>query len=48
VIVSNLRRKIEHDPPRPDIIVTEPGIGIAWIRDRESIPSRGSGSGIVF
>jgi two-component system KDP operon response regulator KdpE len=27
VNISNLRRKIEHDPARPSYIVTEPGVG---------------------
>ncbi len=27
VHVANLRRKIEHDPVRPQVIVTEPGVG---------------------
>ena len=27
VNISNLRRKIEHDPARPRYIVTEPGVG---------------------
>jgi two-component system KDP operon response regulator KdpE len=27
VNISNLRRKIEHDPARPAYIVTEPGVG---------------------
>jgi two-component system KDP operon response regulator KdpE len=30
VFVSQLRRKIEPDPDRPAIIVTEPGIGYRW------------------
>jgi two-component system KDP operon response regulator KdpE len=30
VFVSQLRRKIEADPSRPAIIVTEPGIGYRW------------------
>ena len=46
--VSNLRRKVEHDSLRPEIIVTEPGIGYRMNRDRESIPGHGSGSRIVF
>ncbi len=27
VNISNLRRKIEHDPARPQLIITEPGVG---------------------
>jgi two-component system KDP operon response regulator KdpE len=27
VLVGNLRQKIEKDPARPTLIVTEPGIG---------------------
>ncbi len=27
VNISNLRRKIEHDPARPQFIITEPGVG---------------------
>jgi two-component system KDP operon response regulator KdpE len=30
VFVSQLRRKIEADPRRPRVIVTEPGIGYRW------------------
>ncbi len=33
VFVSQLRRKIENDPLRPEIIVTEPGIGYRFISD---------------
>jgi two-component system KDP operon response regulator KdpE len=31
VFISQLRRKIEADPRRPRIVVTEPGIGYRWI-----------------
>jgi two-component system KDP operon response regulator KdpE len=31
VFVSQLRKKIEDDPTRPSIIVTEPGVGYRWI-----------------
>jgi two-component system, OmpR family, KDP operon response regulator KdpE len=31
VFVSQLRKKIEDDPTRPAIIVTEPGVGYRWI-----------------
>ena len=31
VFVSQLRKKIEMDPTRPAIIVTEPGIGYRWV-----------------
>jgi two-component system KDP operon response regulator KdpE len=30
VFVSQLRRKVEPDPRRPEVIVTEPGIGYRW------------------
>ena len=30
VFISQLRRKIEHDPRRPRIIATDPGIGYRW------------------
>lgn len=30
VFVSQLRRKIEPDPRRPSLIITEPGIGYRW------------------
>jgi len=36
VFVSQLRRKIEPDPQRPQAIVTEPGVGYRWsLRPRE-------------
>ncbi len=31
VFVSQLRKKIEPDPSRPRLIVTEPGIGYRWV-----------------
>ena len=30
VFVSQLRKKIEPDPRRPRIVVTDPGIGYRW------------------
>lgn len=30
VFVSQLRRKVERDPSRPSIILTEPGVGYRW------------------
>jgi two-component system KDP operon response regulator KdpE len=31
VFISQLRRKIEEDPRRPAIVVTDPGIGYRWL-----------------
>jgi two-component system KDP operon response regulator KdpE len=42
VFVSQLRKKIELDPARPAIIVTEPGVGYRWVLRPE--PATGSGS----
>ena len=30
VFVSQLRRKVERDPARPSVILTEPGVGYRW------------------
>ena len=37
VYVANLRRKVERDPIRPALIVTEPGVGY-----RMSLPTAGA------
>jgi len=39
VFVSQLRRKIEPDPERPQIIVTDPGVGYRWMLRAEA-PAR--------
>jgi len=43
VFISQLRKKIEGDPGRPKIIVTDPGIGYRWLlrpaEDAEPLPS---------
>ena len=40
VFVSKLRRKIEPDPSRPRIIVTDPGVGYRWtLRPAEPSPA---------
>jgi two-component system KDP operon response regulator KdpE len=31
VFISQLRRKIEPDPARPQIITTDPGVGYRWL-----------------
>lgn len=31
VFISQLRRKIEPDPGRPQIVVTDPGVGYRWV-----------------
>jgi len=35
VFVSQLRKKVEIDPARPQIIVTEPGVGYRWVLSAE-------------
>ena len=37
VFVSQLRKKIEPDPARPAIIVTEPGVGYRWTVGCEAV-----------
>jgi two-component system KDP operon response regulator KdpE len=43
VFISQLRKKLEHDPGRPMLIATDPGIGYRWLlrpaEDRERLPS---------
>jgi two-component system KDP operon response regulator KdpE len=36
VFVSQLRKKIEREPTRPAIIVTEPGVGYRWVLRAEA------------
>jgi two-component system KDP operon response regulator KdpE len=46
VFVSQLRHKIEADPARPSIIVTEPGVGYRWTsRPERAAPKDTSASG---
>jgi two-component system KDP operon response regulator KdpE len=37
VFVSQLRKKLEDDPARPSLIVTEPGVGYRWILKPEAV-----------
>jgi two-component system KDP operon response regulator KdpE len=41
VFVSQLRRKIEEDPRRPRIVVTDPGIGYRWLLRPSEPPEAG-------
>lgn len=38
VFISQLRRKIEEDPRRPRIVVTDPGIGYRWLLRPSEVP----------
>jgi len=40
VFVSQLRRKIEEDPRRPRIVVTDPGIGYRWLLRPSELPGK--------
>jgi two-component system, OmpR family, KDP operon response regulator KdpE len=35
VYINQLRRKLEADPPRPRILITEPGVGYRFIADED-------------
>ena len=39
VFVSQLRRKIEPDPERPTVLLTDPGVGYRWVLRPTSEPS---------
>ncbi len=43
VFISQLRRKIEPDPSRPQVIVTDPGIGYRWLLRPAEEPERRPG-----
>jgi two-component system KDP operon response regulator KdpE len=45
VFVSQLRRKVERDPTRPSIILTEPGVGYRWALRPVSAPMNAEESG---
>jgi two-component system KDP operon response regulator KdpE len=36
VVVLHLRRKLRDDAARPELIVTEPGLGYRWIGDAQT------------
>jgi two-component system KDP operon response regulator KdpE len=38
VYINYLRRKLEHDPSHPQLIVTEPGVGYRLKADAASVP----------
>jgi two-component system KDP operon response regulator KdpE len=44
VIISNLRHKIELDPTRPQLIITEPGVGYRIKIDHANINPSASGT----
>lgn len=33
VFISQLRKKVEPDPTRPALIVTDPGVGYRWVAE---------------
>lgn len=39
VFVSQLRKKIEPDPARPQLIVTDPGVGYRWVLRPADVPA---------
>ena len=41
VFVSQLRKKVEPDPHRPSVIVTDPGVGYRWEAVAGELPERG-------
>ena len=45
VFVSQLRHKVERDPTRPCIILTEPGVGYRWALQPVSAEGSGAGGG---
>jgi two-component system KDP operon response regulator KdpE len=40
VFISQLRKKLEHDPGRPKLIATDPGIGYRWLLRPAEEPER--------
>jgi two-component system KDP operon response regulator KdpE len=40
VLVGNLRQKVERDPARPTLIVTEPGIGYRFAESEVELPTK--------
>jgi len=36
VHIANLRRKLERDASRPELILTEPGVGYRWVSEFSS------------
>ncbi len=40
VFISQLRKKLEHDPGRPKLIATDPGIGYRWLLRPADDPER--------
>ena len=38
VFIGQLRQKLEPDPAKPALILTEPGVGYRWAQPEESLP----------